>query len=64
MPEEDAGYLTKKKDLPVKGIQIRGLSSSSNVSVEIGKIVCYGGLFECFICITLLAEVKNQIVVD
>ncbi|XP_028393487.1 EGF and laminin G domain-containing protein-like [Dendronephthya gigantea] len=41
-PEEDAGYLTKKRDLPVKAIQIGGLSSSSNVSVEIGNIVCYG----------------------
>ena len=42
-PVEDAGYLLKKKDLPVKGLQIGGLSSSSNVSIIIGNIMCYGG---------------------
>ena len=40
---EDAGYLTNKKDLPVKALQIGGLSANSNVSVLIGNIICYGG---------------------
>ena len=43
VPQEDAGYLMKKKDLPVKGVQIGGLSAGSNVSVMIGNIACYGG---------------------
>ena len=42
VPEKDAGYLTKKKDLPVKSVQIGGLSAGSNVSVMIGNIECYG----------------------
>jgi hypothetical protein len=45
MPEEDAGYLAKKQDLPVTSLQIGGLSSDSNVSVTIGNIVCYGGWY-------------------
>ena len=49
MSEEDAGYLTKKKDLPVKALQIGGLSSASNISVMIGNIVCYGGWFSCLV---------------
>ena len=53
MPEEDAGYLTKKKDLPVKSLQIGGLSSGSNVSIMIGSIVCYGGWFKCLGCINI-----------
>ena len=42
VPEKDAGYLRKKKDLPVKGVQIGGLSAGSNVSVMVGNIECYG----------------------
>lgn len=43
--EEDNGYLTKKQELPVKSLQIGGLSEYSNVTVTIGSVVCYGGWF-------------------
>ena len=42
---ENLGYLTKKKDLPLKSLQFGTLPSGSNISVKVGNIACYGGWY-------------------